>query len=410
MLKYSAKIIKSSWKIYLFVIIQLTLILLVSIFMTSSIYSRVEYYLPFKEIMNGKASAVSFTGSYIDKGDLNNILLDCKNSPLKNDISEFDQLYIRYAPYINNSNSTLEVKSYDDSIISMFTPILQSGNWLDKSTSLTEDGCIPTVIFQNQYNYNIGDIFSASAKTYENKDIDVQFKVVGILKADSYIFGAVSTPLNNHMSFYETPGQHYNTELDAKQSLIMAIVPNEIISDLNIISRYDMVNGIVTYLNETDTKGTVLNTSKLMLKYGNSAENIWNIKEKSINYIKTQIFTLLPIVICIAVIVFVSGICTSAIITKRNLKNYVVLYLCGMRWKQCFQICIINSLIISLISFIASIVLAAAVYIAFDIKMSISIYSLPVCIVLIVIFVLLSLIIPFSLIKSSQPRDLLVKT
>lgn len=409
-MKYSVKIMKSSWKIYFFVAIQLTLILLVSIFMTSSIYSRVEYYLPFKEIMNGSASAVSFTGSYIDKGDLNNILLDCKNSPIRDDIPEADEIYIRYVPYIGNSDNTLEVKSYDDSIISMFTPVLQSGKWLDKNASLTDDGCIPTVIFQNQYNYALGDTFAGTAKTYENEDINVNFKVVGILKADSHIFGAVNTPLNNHLSFYETPRQHYNVELDANQPLLTAIVPNKIINDLDVVSRYDTVNGIVTYLNGTDTKDTALNTSKLLLKYGNSAENIWNIKEKSINYIKTQLFTLLPIVICIAIITFVSGICTTAIITKKNLKKYVVLYICGMRWKQCFQICAVNSITISLISSISALFLSEIIYLAFDISMSMSIYSLPVCTVLIVIFVVLSLIIPFSLIKSSQPKDLLRKT
>lgn len=409
MLKYSVKIMKSSWKIYLFVAVQLTLILLTSIFMTSSIYSRVEYYLPFKEIMNSSASAVSFTGSYVDKGDLNSILLDCKTSPIMDDIPTIHQLYIRYVPLIDNSDRTLEVKGYDDPIISMFTPVLQSGKWLDENAFLTDDGCIPAVIFQNQYNYLLGDTFAGTAKTYENEDINVNFKVVGILKDDSRIFGAVSTPLNNHLSFYETPKQHYAPELDANQPLLMAIVPNKIINDLNVVSRYDFVNGIVTYLNGTDAKDTALNTSKLLLKYGNSAENIWNIKENSINYIKIQLFTLLPIVICIAIIVFVSGVCTTAIITKRNLKKYVVLYICGMRWKQCWKICAVNSITISLISYISALFISEIIYLAFDINMNISIYSLPVCIILIVIFVVLSLIIPFNLIKSSQPKDLLRK-
>lgn len=67
MFEVSKKMFKSAVKINIFIIIQLTIVLLTFIFMISSLYSRIEFYLPIKDILNQKASAITFGSEYIDK-------------------------------------------------------------------------------------------------------------------------------------------------------------------------------------------------------------------------------------------------------------------------------------------------------------------------------------------------------
>ena len=128
MFEVSKKMFKSAVKINIFIIIQLTIVLLTFIFMISSLYSRIEFYLPIKDILNQKASAITFGSEYIDKTQNKTFLLDYKTSPLKQELKNVKEVYTRYLPYVNNEEISLSVMSYDDSVINMYTPKLQKVN------------------------------------------------------------------------------------------------------------------------------------------------------------------------------------------------------------------------------------------------------------------------------------------
>lgn len=318
MFRVSLKVFKSAIKINAFVIIQLVAVLTTCIFMLSSLYSRVELYLPLKNILNSKASAVCFSSEYVNKENNERFLLDYKTSPLKEELKDVNEVYTRYTPMIVNESRNLSVVSYDDSVLRLFTPKLNEGKWLQgyNNSSLAET--IPTVIFQNQETYNVGDIIEATATTYDNQDKIVGLYIIGIIDKETKIFGCSGKPLTNHLSFYETPAEKFNYEIDNKEEVIMAIVPNEVVTQFDIVARYDSVNSIVSYKNNIINSDIVLNTSELNMRYGSIAENIWTINDKSYTYVKTQLYVLLPIIICIVIIALISSICTSAITTKKN--------------------------------------------------------------------------------------------
>ncbi|MEI2988493.1 MAG: hypothetical protein V8T22_05410 [Oscillospiraceae bacterium] len=409
MFEVSKKMFKSAVKINIFIIIQLTIVLLTFIFMISSLYSRIEFYLPIKDILNQKASAITFGSEYIDKTQNKTFLLDYKTSPLKQELKNVKEVYTRYLPYVNNEEISLSVMSYDDSVINMYTPKLQKGKWLNNIGSYTGFDKIPAVIYQNDYSYNVGDTIEGVAKTYSNYDINVSFEIVGILNEDSKIFGRSNESLNNHLSFYESPSEIFQYEIENNEPLIMLVLPNKIVTDLNIVAYYGSVNSIVTYDENISDKDVILNTSELNMRYGSISENIWTINEKSFIYIKTQLYTLLPIVICIAIIAVISSICTSAIITKKNLKSYVIFFICGIKWRQCLIICLFNNLCTSIISSLISFGLAILISLCFNIDLTFNIYSLLSCSVIMLLFTFLSLILPYKILKSSSPCELLIR-
>ena len=207
----------------------------------------------------------------------------------------------------------------------------------------------------------------------------MSFEIVGILNEDSKIFGRSNESLNNHLSFYESPSEIFQYEIENNEPLIMLVLPNKIVTDLNIVAYYGSVNSIVTYDENISDKDVILNTSELNMRYGSISENIWTINEKSFIYIKTQLYTLLPIVICIAIIAVISSICTSAIITKKNLKSYVIFFICGIKWRQCLIICLFNNLCTSIISSLISFGLAILISLCFNIDLTFNIYSLLSC-------------------------------
>lgn len=409
MFEVSKKMFKSAVKINIFIIIQLTIVLLTFIFMISSLYSRIEFYLPIKDILNQKASAITFGSEYIDKTQNKTFLLDYKTSPLKQELKNVKEVYTRYLPYVNNEEISLSVMSYDDSVINMYTPKLQKGKWLNNIGSYTGFDKIPAVIYQNDYSYNVGDTIEGVAKTYSNYDINVSFEIVGILNEDSKIFGRSNESLNNHLSFYESPSEIFQYEIENNEPLIMLVLPNKIVTDLNIVAYYGSVNSIVTYDENISDKDVILNTSELNMRYGSISENIWTINEKSFIYIKTQLYTLLPIVICIAIIAVISSICTSAIITKKNLKSYVIFFICGIKWRQCLIICLFNNLCTSIISSLISFGLAILISLCFNIDLTFNIYSLLSCSVIMLLFTFMSLILPYKILKSSSPCELLIR-
>lgn len=407
MFNIALKLFKSAITINVFIIIQLTIVLSTTAFMVSALYSRIEFYLPIKDILNEKASAVSFSSEYINKIDNCNFLLDYKTSPLKQELKGVTDLYTRYSPYISSENINLSVKSYDDSLIDLYTPKLQNGKWLNSISSDYEYSRIPAVIYQNNYSFNVGDTFEGVAKTYENKDFNVCFEVIGIIDSDTMIFGNSNEPLNNHLSFYETPASIFDYEIESDESVIMAIVPNRIITDSNIVAFYDASNAIVTYDDGISNKDVMLNTSELNMRYGGFSENIWTIREKSLNYVKSQLLMLLPIVICISILAIISGICVSAIITKRNLKKYVIFYICGINWNRCMLICFFNSICISLISVILSLLVLSLLPVFFNISIFFNLYSVVIYSVILLIFIFMSATIAFRILKSSTPCEII---
>lgn len=408
MFKASLRILNSSKRVYLFVALQLITVFIVCIFMASSVYSRVEYYIPLKDILNSNGSAVKFKGTYTDNGKLNNILLDYRNTPIKDDIPKIDEVYTRYAPAIKNKELNYDIYSYDKNVSDMYTPYLKNGIWLNSYIDLI-NGNIPAVIFQNNFDYQLGDIISGSATTYNNENIEVKLQIVGILDEESKIYGNNHSNLMNHLSLFDSPNERYEAELLDNTAVLLILVPNEITEKLDIVSFYDSVNSIVTYDESVSERDNALNTSILNLRYGFKAENIGVVNERSERYIKSQLFILVPISICIVIMALVSSICTSAVITKKNMHKYLIYYLCGMRSRQIDYICMINSLIISAISLSVAYFISFKAYKTLNIAMQINQYSLPLCVIIALLFIALSMVIPHKMIKNNSLRGLLIQ-
>lgn len=87
--------------------------------------------------------------------------------------------------------------------------------------------------------------------------------------------------------------------------------------------------------------------------------------------------------ICVLILTLVGALSTSALSAKRQLKNYAVYYICGLKWKQC-----------ATVNFWSSVI-------------EFGICQFLGCLVIMAVYVLLSLIRPLNIIGNNTPNQVL---
>ena len=133
-------------------------------------------------------------------------------------------------------------------------------------------------------------------------------------------------------------------------------------------------------------------------------------KSNSLEYIFSQIYTLFPIMICILIFTLVGTISVNALSAKKQLRNYAVYYICGLKWKQCAMINFISSLISVLTSFILSmIILLVMKHLNFlgNTVVKTGVWQFLVCLILIAVYLLFSIILPLNIIGKTTPSQIL---
>ena len=132
-------------------------------------------------------------------------------------------------------------------------------------------------------------------------------------------------------------------------------------------------------------------------------------KANSRNYIFSQIYTLFPILICILILTLISAVSISALSAKNQLKNYAVYYICGLKWKQCVMINFYSSLVSVIFSFIMSIIPIFVMKLtgAGETVIDFGIWQFISCVLIMLLYIILSLILPISIIGKNTPNQIL---
>lgn len=416
MLKIAWKRFVSSFHIHIFVAVQMSIVLSVCVIMVSSVFSRFEYYLPLKDIMNSNASAVQLNGVYQISGTNNSV-----SKILFRDIDKLSKTfpdkahtwYTRYDPLIipaeRNDQKCIFI-SYTENTYLLYEPKMKQGKWYDiLSSGMTESGNIPVIVCPHNVNYKIGDTLEVKkAVTYDEVDPSaVYLEICGILDEKAMLFGGYSgNGLHNHTSFYNL-AEDFFTDPDPDKKMALFIMPQEAVDNLDIVAEVAQCNGIITYGNEISQEQVVINTERLQNMIGLPAENIASIKDFSLLYIMQQVYALLPLFICIAVLTLISSICTSAVITKKNIRSYAIFHLCGATSGKCVLICIFQTMFVSLISSLLTVCIIIIISNIMDFSVILNQYSVLLCGIVITLHILLSSILPFNMLKSNSLKNVL---
>ena len=169
---------------------------------------------------------------------------------------------------------------------------------------------------------------------------------------------------------------------------------------------------ILTYPDNVSKEQIEADKEKL-LQYGwANAISLDELNQNSIAYLLEKAEIFLPIIIILFILASVSSISSSALIVRKNLKNYSLYYISGLQWKNCSLV----NLLYSIISLTIAVVVGFAVLFILPhtrlndiVKIIWSPYIIGAFVVLIILQLLISMIMPLIIIGKNTPKQILTK-
>jgi len=336
--KLGLKNLKHNFLMNLLIVFQITIILVLTISMVSTIVSRFKYYTPIKEQLNSKGFFYCVDDAMNPQTGLNLRTTD----ELYELIEGEKEIFASYNVWLTYGENDADFISYDDKFIEIFTPKLESGCWFDLNKSTNDT--VQVVVSQNSYGFKIGDRVK-----FDSFGETLYGEIIGILSEDAKIIGFTAS--KNEMSDCRSTFMNYNYEIEEKPLFIF----NQ--SELSVRNIVMQLDGPVFVTYDESVSDYIIRENhsiiKMMMTLNITPLN--EMKSNSMKYIFSQMFTLFPILICILILTLVGAVSVSALSAKRQLKNYAVYYICGLKWKQCSMVNLYSSLICVVISFVLSI-------------------------------------------------------
>lgn len=400
MFKYGFKQFEKHIISNIFLALQLALSLFLIICVTSSIFSRIQYYIPVRNILN-KQGIYLFThdGLKVENGVA---VKKLNTQDIKNENKNIEKVYALYCSNIFWSEEfgyTISSITYDETTMSLYKPKLKEGIWLDEFND--ESNNYIQVVVNENLGYKVGDTIivyttSYNRETQDTKAVEVPLKVAGVLNENEFVYGNPKTEYSNTDDF--------RTLFSNEVSICLRH------SDL---SKFNVSNslGVQVFITLKDDCGEkeVLGLKQQYLESGiilKMSEMLTN----SNRYIYNQIYIISPILICIILLLLVSSMSLAAIQTKRNIKSYALYYMCGSSWKKCLIINFVNSLLVTLLGIVITIIGLNLVKVFGLLKNTVITFGswqMVFCITLILFNLLVSLIMPIRIMKKNTPKEII---
>lgn len=417
-------LLKTAWNEFkkniimnIFIVLQIAVSLVITAVMISTISIRSQYYTPFKDIFTSNGIFLKFT-SYpnFDTSQMN-IYDFLDNDDILNECPDADHVYSCHSMFGSvdsfDHGENYLLQSYDDEWIEKYQPELAEGRWL---TSTAASNQIEIVVSENDYGVNIGDVLSFTGYNYPD-ETNFTGKVVGIFKDNAKIVGGNlydngSLNMNFNSVYYP-----FNHEIEGQIAVLASHTAihnitndSELMFDTDYVVQPILSSVIITYPDDV-SKEIIESDKEKLLQYGlANSITLDELNKNSVKYLLEKAEMFFPIIIILFILASVSSISSSALIARKNLKNYALYYVSGLQWKHCSIINLLHS-IISLISsvVVGLVVLFIIPYTEFadSIRIIWSWYVIIAFAILILLQLIISMIMPFIIIGKNTPKQIL---
>lgn len=400
----------------LLIILEMTTAMIVFAVMISSILIRYTYYAPLKDIFESKGYFALLQLEYENK-EKNNLVHGAELGEYVGDPVKV--ISTSTVSIWNDSSGNFEIsrsktRAYSDEAIKRFPPKLKKGRWLNTSDKAKG---IEAVISENPFGWEVGDTLELSF--YGGGDNYFTVEIVGEIEKDAKIFG-LGTRLDKEHDFnlcysvYDYDYEEVPLVLFASEYLDAVEVPLDVDPPAEIVQH---PWGVHLFVYDDGISPDVLKEGQRMLgemaEIGSAyTETFETLEPNSRKYLYMQVYNLLPIIIAILILTFVSSISSTALSTRERLRAYLIFYICGLRWDQCIWINMIQSAVISVISL--ALAFAGMFVIGFTplgemVTIIWSGWLFFAAIGLAVLYMLVSMLMPVIIIRKSSPKEILTR-
>ncbi len=419
-------LLKTAWNdfrknsiVNIFIILQVAVSLIITAVMISAISVRSQYYTPFRDILTSNGIFIKFSSSPNYDSSQMNIYDYLDNDDILQECPDADHIYACHSMFGSidsfHNGESFTLQSYDDEFIKRYQPELTDGRWL---TSDIESNQIEIVVSENDYGVKVGDVLSLTGINYPNST-SFTGKVVGIFQDDSKIIGGGLYDYGNSDMNFNSIYYPFNHTIEnqifvlASYSAIQNITDHFVLLfDTDYVVQPIISSVILTYPDNVSKEQIEADKEKL-LQYGwANAISLDELNQNSIAYLLEKAEIFLPIIIILFILASVSSISSSALIVRKNLKNYSLYYISGLQWKNCSLV----NLLYSIISLTIAVVVGFAVLFILPhtrlndiVKIIWSPYIIGAFVVLIILQLLISMIMPLIIIGKNTPKQILTK-
>lgn len=338
---------------------------------------------PYKEILEK-------TGWYMvnDKNVVN-------DEPLLDDM-QGDLKQIRIYNYFDNtSDIPIRIKVVPDEIIDNMKLSVQSGKW--KTSSEKEIVCISA---PNKYGISTGDVIQTTNIS--------GIKVTAVLTDPCYIpdytnwhsMGAIENFYSKYSIVY------YDKEVEDNE-LILIMSESEF---AKTGLEKNSTNFKFILYDENPTAENTAHNEQIIKDNYQCGVPLSSIKYRAELDVKNLLNKYLPIAICAFIVILIGFISCTAVNTLKQMRNYGILFICGMKWSDCTKICSAYTAVIMLCSVCLSVVVfsvCSMFNISANLGLSFELNNIFISAVAILVIFLLNMIIPAFIINRKTPVEII---
>ena len=401
LLRTVRKNIRKELLLNLLTCLQLTAAMAAVVIMISAFGLRYRYYSALKKELNSKGVYSIFSlGQMLDNMEF----LDDQGVLSK--LSGAERIIGCAEPFacqtVLHEHDT-RILAYTDNLVTAYQPKLLSGKWLS-SAAETE---LPEVVVQeNPFGWKTGDEIEIEFYCQDGSMRRYSFRVSGVFKSETKLPGGAGTDLQNlnYSYFYETCDN-----LAPDRTLLIANLETLKRLDSEIVT--GMSGSSLITFSDSITDEQLAENQKIILESGAyTAESLQVLQPRNRRYLYRQLYDQIPVILVLLILTCVSCMSSSALTTRSRLRDYAVFYVCGLRWKQCVRLSLMQALLCCGVSFCAAAVilniirvtpLADRFYVAWSAESLLGIGM--ICIV----YLIASMLMPMHMIGHNTPKQLL---
>lgn len=349
-IKYGVKFFRKHAFAYLLMILQLAFLIIAENTLIANRNSRDILYSPYEDIlekdgfyyMQCDCSGILDDEGYITKSSderLDEIVSSLKGS---------NKLYcMYYADVTLDSGEKIRVNILEDEIFNKLRLPLESGK-------IQKGKCIITA---NDLRFKEGDTLEPAGKSVE---------ISGVLTDNTYIpnYNKITESMSAD-DLYKTYSSKVKSYADGVNFAAEAVAPKSLFKDLidsGDVNVYRTDFLLVVFDEKMSAEDMAYNKKVLEQSNLNETETGWavstaQINEKSRALLNEDFDKMLPIVACIVAVILIGVVCSSAIITAKQLRRFSVLYITGATPFDCVKISCATAFISSAIATAAALAL-----------------------------------------------------
>lgn len=341
---------KKEWMKHIPMILQMACILFLTIVSVSTVIYRFSYFIPFSDLWEHDGVVFYADALHIGEKEIYEKLEGVKDVALS----------YRYADLALDIEKPL---IYSDKLLERYTPQLVSG----KAIISNPEDPLPNVLVNESSGFRVGDQIRFYQIQYEYEwddegniadcwekeptESDYQYlRVSGVYPDNAKLLllngGAVDSELEDYRTVYN--------DISSLQAAGFTVVMSESEAQKYWTGDQYTVFGVGMIVYEDGMDSSVQRSNLEILKKNNTGP-VWYIGNEELYagshaYCFQQVYTMMPFIIGILVLFFLSMISVNSVSAVRKLRTYTIYRVCGMSWGKCLHIAAYKALLTSLIA------------------------------------------------------------